>query len=188
MTAKCVKPRSADVDSAIVGVASGEEGALERLYALVGSAVYAYALSLTKNVYDAQDVLHDTLIKVYESAPNYTSQGKPMAWIITIAKNLCYGKFRQQRTVNLTEEELDRQLGSTSNSSVEDRLVVSKCLSELSEEERIAVVLHAVAGLKHREIAKHLNIPLATELSKYNRALEKLKLKIQGGQDEKNRT
>ena len=188
MTAKCVKPRSADVDSAIVGVASGEEGALERLYALVGSAVYAYALSLTKNVYDAQDVLHDTLIKVYESVPNYTSQGKPMAWIITIAKNLCYGKFRQQRTVNLTEEELDRQLGSTSNSSVEDRLVVSKCLSELSEEERIAVVLHAVAGLKHREIAKHLNIPLATELSKYSRALEKLKLKIQGGQDEKNRT
>jgi len=57
----------------------------------------------------------------------------------------------------------------------EDRLVVSACLSELSDEERQAVVLHAVAGLKHREIAKLMNVPLSTELSKYNRALEKLK-------------
>jgi RNA polymerase sigma-70 factor (ECF subfamily) len=43
------------------------------------------------------------------------------------------------------------------------------------------VVLHAVSGLKHREIAAALNLPLPTVLSKYNRALKKLKTHLSGG-------
>ena len=46
---------------------------------------------------------------------------------------------------------------------------------KLNEEEREVVVLHLVSGLKHREIAKMLDKPLSTILSKYNRAIAKLK-------------
>ena len=49
-------------------------------------------------------------------------------------------------------------------------------MRNLSEEERQIVMLHAVAGFKHREIAATLDLPLATVLSKYNRALKKLKI------------
>ena len=45
----------------------------------------------------------------------------------------------------------------------------------LSDEERQIVILHAVAGFKHRETAKFLALPLSTILSKYNRAIKKLK-------------
>lgn len=47
-------------------------------------------------------------------------------------------------------------------------------LESLGEEERQIVTLHALTGLKHREVAALLGLPLATVLSKYNRALKKM--------------
>ncbi len=65
--------------------------------------------------------------------------------------------------------------------SVEDRTVLSACMRQLSDGERQIVTLHAVAGFKHREIAAILQMPLATVLSKYNRAIKKLKQHLQAG-------
>jgi RNA polymerase sigma-70 factor (ECF subfamily) len=48
-------------------------------------------------------------------------------------------------------------------------------MEALSDTERQIVVLHAVSGFKHREIAAHLGLPLATVLSKYYRAIKKMK-------------
>lgn len=163
-----------DVDECIFAVAQGDDLALERLYELTSSAIYAYALSVTKNADDAQDVLHDTFVKAYESAHNYISAGKPMAWLLTIAKNLCYTVFRKRaRFVDVPDEDIEARF-SDNETPVEDRLVVRQMLSTLDENERQIVALHAVSGLKHREIAAMLDMPLATVLSKYNRAIKKL--------------
>jgi RNA polymerase sigma-70 factor (ECF subfamily) len=54
-------------------------------------------------------------------------------------------------------------------------------LKLLSDEERQIITLHAVSGLKHRQIAELLDIPLSTVLSKYNRAIKKLQNKTEGG-------
>ena len=48
-------------------------------------------------------------------------------------------------------------------------------MTVLSEEERQIVLLHAVSGMKHRELSELLELPLSTVLSKYARALAKLK-------------
>ena len=64
--------------------------------------------------------------------------------------------------------------------TTEDRHVLRAALSVLSEQERQVVMLHAVTGLKHREIAQLLELPLATVLSKYRRALKKLNLLLEG--------
>lgn len=99
-----------------------------------------------------------------------------MAWILTIAKNLCYSKFRlQAHTCEMTDEQLEKQFADNEKMSVEDRLVVAKCLEMLSAQERTVVVLHAMSGLRHTDIAKLLQLPLSTVLSKYNRAIKKLK-------------
>jgi RNA polymerase sigma-70 factor (ECF subfamily) len=52
--------------------------------------------------------------------------------------------------------------------------VLNAAMRELSDEERQIVMLHAVSGLKHIEIAKLLTLPLPTVLSKYSRAKKKL--------------
>ena len=57
---------------------------------------------------------------------------------------------------------------------------VEQALGTLEEQARRIVLLHAVTGLKHREIAQLLELPLATVLSKYHRALKKLKAQLEG--------
>jgi RNA polymerase sigma-70 factor (ECF subfamily) len=48
-------------------------------------------------------------------------------------------------------------------------------MERLSDEERQIIVLHAVAGFKHREIGEMLDLALPTVLSKYHRAIKKLR-------------
>ena len=62
----------------------------------------------------------------------------------------------------------------------EEKHLLHTALTQLSEEESRIVLLHAVTGLKHREIAALLGLPLPTALSKYHRALKKLKKLLEG--------
>lgn len=59
---------------------------------------------------------------------------------------------------------------------------MTQCMTRLTDEERQIVVLHAVAGFKHREIAQIMDLLLPTVLSKYNRALKKLKEELMKGE------
>jgi RNA polymerase sigma-70 factor (ECF subfamily) len=64
----------------------------------------------------------------------------------------------------------------------ENQMLLSFCMEKLSEEERQIVVLHVVGGLKHREIAQMMNLPLGSVLSKYRRTLKKLKEMLERGE------
>lgn len=169
------------LDALLERIANGDTAALEALYRRTQTAVYGFALSVLKNAHDAEDVLHDCYVAVWDGAAQYRSQHKPMAWLITIAKNLCLGQLRAQRKTTEMPEEFPFLSADAVGISVEDRTVLSACMQRLSDGERQIVTLHAVAGFKHREIAATLHMPLATVLSKYNRAIRKLKQHLQAG-------
>ena len=107
-----------------------------------------------------------------------------MAWIITIARNLCLQRLREhKRFSDLPEENWEPYLRSQEGISGEDRLILQECMQHLTDEERQIVVLHAVAGFKHREIASVLRMPLSTILSKYNRSIKKIHSALQKGEN-----
>ena len=81
----------------------------------------------------------------------------------------------------IPREDWEVYISNNGQMSAEDKLVLTECLKNLSDEERQIVMLHAVSGFKHREIARLLEMPLSTVLSKYNRAMKKLR-KIYGGE------
>lgn len=169
------------LDRLLTRVADGEQEALAELYHRARSAVYALALSILKNAHDAQDVTQDTFVRIWDSAPQYRTQGSPMAWILTIARNLARMKLRRDaRQTGLEEEEWAAIPADAPKVTPEDRHLLQEGLATLNDEERRVVVLHAVTGLKHREIAALLELPLATVLSKYHRALKKLKVFMEG--------
>lgn len=85
------------LDEHLAGVALGQKESLSRLYLSTRDAVYGFALSLLKNPHDAEDVLQDAYLAVWNSAPGYRSQGKPMAWLLTIVRNLCMQKLRERQ-------------------------------------------------------------------------------------------
>ena len=172
---------SADTDTLISRIADGDKQALAKLYDTTRSAVYGFSLSITKNEADAEDVLQETYIKVWNNAAAYTSKGNPMAWILTVAKNLSLMKLREhKRTDDLAEDEWAKLSREDSTVNEDERQLLHEVFSILGDEERQIVMLHAVAGIKHREIAQLTEIPLSTVLSKYNRALKKLRNHLEG--------
>ena len=170
-----------ELDGLLTGAAAGDREALAQLYRRTRTAVYSLALSYVKNAHDAQDVTQDTYVRVWENAHQYRPQGSPMGWLLAVTRNLALMKLRQDtRTGELDQEEWDAIPQDSPAVTPEDRLVLQTALAALADEERQVVLLHAVTGLKHREIASLLQLPLATVLSKYRRALKKLKVQLEG--------
>ncbi len=167
------KAQPLELDDLLQQVGTGSTEALARLYDATRVDIYAFALSILKNTMDAEDALQDCYVQIFNSASGYVSQAKPMAWIMTITKNLCYKRLKERsRNLSLVEN------WEGSYIDPDDKLVLESCMTCLSDEERQIVVLHAVSGMKHRQIAAMLDLALPTVLSKYHRAIKKLKANL----------
>lgn len=162
-------------------IAAGEQAAFCALYDQTCSAVYSYALSLLRHREDAEDAAQETYLKIRAAAHLYRPQGKPMAWIFTIARNICLMKLRQRsRYSAVPVEEWREELDFSQIEDREDRMVLETAFRVLSEEERQIIILHAVSGMKHREVGALLALPLSTVLSKYSRGIKKLRRQLEG--------
>lgn len=162
-----------DLEELLRQIALGSQQAFEELYRATDSAIYGYALSLMRNHHEAQDIMMDTYLKIRCAAHLYMPMGKPMAWILTITKNLARTRLRSAgRQIPL--DDLEETTPSFDRDS-EEAVALEQAMKVLGDQERQILILHAVTGLKHREIAEMLGMPLATVLSKYARSLKKLK-------------
>ena len=168
--------RNQILDEAIEKIAHGDMHALSEIYQMTHNKVYGLILSILKNRHDAQDVLHDCYVSVVSSASTYKSSGRPVYWILGIARNLCL-------TVNISYEDWEESIDGNNDISVEEKMVVHEFMNILSDEERQIVYFYAVMGYKHREIAHMMELPLPTVLSKYHRALKKLRIELKKGEN-----
>ena len=149
----------------LLRVAEGEREALAELYRHTRAAVYGLALSYLKNAHDAQDLTQDVYVQVWDCAQQYRPTGSPIGWLLTVCRSLCLMRLRREKNnAALSEEEWDA-------------IPAQAC--GLDADERI-VLLHAVTGMKHWEIAALLELPLPTVLSKYHRALKKMRSTLEG--------
>lgn len=174
------KSRS-EYDRLLLLMKEGDREAFRCLYEETAKSVYGYALSILKNPQDAEEAMQDAYLTVWNQAGRYHSDGKPMAWIFTITKNLCYMKLRRQNNQGVSLDELREQEGGwepgelcDAIESAPEKQVLLDALKFLKEEERSIILLHDASGMKYREIAELLDMPLPTVLSKYHRSMKKL--------------
>lgn len=152
----------------------GDQDAFRELYELTYTPLYAFLLSYTLNREDAQDLLQDTFIQILRKCHLYQDQGNPMAWMMKIAKNLFLSKCRKEQSENLNYEDVENDLGFDDMTNVDNRMILEKMFEILSTDDRNLIIMHEVSGLKHREIAEILDIPLGTVLARYHRGIRKL--------------
>lgn len=163
------------LESNIAKIAQGDKTALAQLYGRVKNAVYGFALSILKNPHDAEDVLQEVFIRIWSASVNYKPAGKPLAWILVITKNLANDKIRERgKILTLSDEQWQLYYNKSPYVSVEDKSVISAALNHLNDVERDIVTLHALTGLKFKEIGSLLSLPTSTVLSKYHRAMKKM--------------
>ncbi len=136
----------------------------------------------------AEDVVQDTMIKLYTHASYYKNIAKFSTWIYTIAKNNALTELRKNKrkqTVSLWTNEgkpIDIEMKDESlEQTVYNKMAVeelNKYLDEIPENFRIAVVLRDFQELSYEEISKILEIPIGTIKSRINRGRIQLSEKM----------
>ena len=117
--------------------------------------------------------MQDTFLAVDANANRYQPVGSPMAWILTITRNLAYQRLRRAKRETAAEDIPEEADHAILSEETENKMILETALKTL-------VMLHAVSGLKHREIAALLGLGLPTTLSRYHRALAKLQKQLGG--------
>ncbi len=170
------KEKKDGAENLLAQIGKDNQEAFRKLYQMHAKTVYVYALSILKNHHNAEEVMQDTFLKIRSAAHLYRPMGKPLAWILQIAKNYCMMQLRKESRYSDSSMEDVGNMGLLSYEMDEDdRIILQAALEILEEEERSIILLHAVTGQKHKEIAKNLGKPLSTVLSKYHRGLKKLR-------------
>lgn len=157
------------------GLVNKDKDSLVTLYEETKESVYGYILSILKNKHDAEDVFQEVYVRIYEKSSLYKSGNNPMAWILTIAKNLCYEYLRKKKSTDNIDEIYDLGFVDKNQNNIENKMILDIAFNKLTDEERNIVMLYVVSGLKHREIAVLLNLKLSTVLSKYNRSIKRMR-------------
>ena len=125
----------------------------------------------------AEDITQETFIKFFESK-DYHSIGKEMAYLYTIARNLCIDCIRKQKDALLGDLPAEMQELPGSGDDVEvivDRLSIEQALDSLTADEREAVVLRFSGELSVKDIAKSMDISRFAVRRRISTALEKLR-------------
>ncbi|MDZ5712686.1 RNA polymerase sigma factor [Jeotgalibacillus haloalkalitolerans] len=140
--------------------------------------VFAMALSVLRDFELAEDVMQEVFIKLFQHM-KYNDISNTKAWLISVSRNTALDLYRKKRR-ELTgfDEAYFEQVPYLSEDPL-DKIVLAKYLALLNAEERQIVVMKDISGLKHREIAKILDIPLGTAIWKYNRALKNMKKSVE---------
>ena len=129
----------------------------------------------------AEDLTQETFIKFFESK-DYHSIGKEMAYLYTIARNLCIDYFRKQKEELIEDLPAKIQEMPDSSDKVEsivDQLSIEQALDHLTDDEREAVVLRYSGELSVEDIAKSMDISRFAVRRRISSALEKLRKEME---------
>jgi len=160
-------------------IADGDKNALRELYENMKKDIYTFLFMFCKDRYIAEEAVQETFIAIYENAGKYRIYKNPKAWIFTIAKNKAVSIIRENsRTTSLDRFENNIEDITQSENIILDKIQTDMLLSVLSEKDKKIVILHAIYGFKHREIAKLMNLPLGTVTRRYKESINKMRSRL----------
>src|SRR6478736_422037 len=156
--------------------------------------LYAAALRMTRNPADAEDLVQETYAKAFAAQDKFTMGTNLKAWLYRIQTNAFINTYRKkQREPKRSDAESveDWQLAAAAEhtssglASAEDAALdalgdgdIKRALSELSSDFRMAVYLSDVEGFAYKEIAKIMDTPVGTVMSRLHRGRKLLREKL----------
>lgn len=142
--------------------------------------LFRLALRITFDRAEAEDVVQDTMIRVWNKCEEWTQFGSIEAYCLTVAKNLAIDRSQKKeaQNVELTPEmEEESEISGPYDQLVnnERMSIIHRLINELPEKQRLIMQLRDIEGESYKEIAKILN--LTEEQVKVNlfRARQKVK-------------
>jgi len=158
-------------------VAEQDQDALRAVYEETRRSVFAVAYAITRDRQLAEDVLQDTIVRVWEQSGHYRPSGTPLAWVHTIARHLALDVMRQRHRLVHTDFSEDTPLPDAlvSHADPTDRISLEAGLVKLDPDDAVIFVLKVLAGFSHLESARLLGLPYRQVRYRYQRAIRQLR-------------
>ncbi|MBI4475505.1 MAG: sigma-70 family RNA polymerase sigma factor [Acidobacteria bacterium] len=167
-------------------MASKDADALDAFYARYNRLAFGLVLRVVGNRADAEDVLTDVFWQVWQQSSRYdSSRGKPIAWLLTIARTRAIDSVRssnrQQARAGELEAQKDPPLSPFEPDSfvrADTRKAVQEALQTLPEQQRIPLEMAYFQGMSHTEISSALGHPLGTVKDRIRSGMAHLRKKL----------
>lgn len=172
---------NARIEGLIARASMGDRDAFAHLYDATAAKLLAVCLRVLNSRDEAEDVLQEVFVKIWNSADRYQRTGhSPMTWLITIARNTAIDRLRARRTHDDVDDLADR-LAAPGPDPEQTALATSEagrmaaCLDELDADRRAALTGAYFEGKTYKELADAFGIPLNTIRTWLRRGLAKLR-------------
>ena len=163
----------------------GDIKAQYQLYKQYSKGMYNIAIRFLNNKMDAEDILQESFIKAFDRLGELQNKDLFGSWLKRIVINNCISLQRKRK---ITFEEIDEKRHGEPEERDEgipevDPALVHRAIKELPSKGRTVLVLRALEGYSHKEIAESLDISVSTSKTQYSRSLSLLKSKLKGKVD-----
>jgi RNA polymerase sigma-70 factor (ECF subfamily) len=152
----------------------------KRSFDVIGqlTALRRYARALVRNSSDAEDLVHDALVKAYERRLTFRTGANLRNWLFAILHNAHVDRRRaflaQQRRDEAATSQVETSYPAGQEQAVRLRQV-RDAFTALPDEQREALYLVAVEDMSYHEAADALEIPVGTLMSRVSRARARLR-------------
>lgn len=168
-------------------IGQGDRDAFAKLYDRFSGPLYGTALRILRDTAEAQDVVHDTFLTLWEKAGAFdAARGSAFSWAVTLVRNRAIDRLRtRRRRAELLADSAPGDLAfggdpalpsaSEAATSGEDARAVRAAVAALPPEQQRALELAFFGGLTQEQIAEKLHQPLGTVKARIRRGLLKLR-------------
>ena len=155
----------------LADIRSGDRIAFEALYEALKTPLFTIILRITHDNALSEDILQEVFLKLYLSPPDPSVN--PRAYICRMARNLAIDSVRKRKPT-VDHDEAENYLCHPVD-NLAQKMDIENALQALPDRERQIVTLHINGGLKFREVAGILDLPLGTVLWAYRKAIKQLR-------------
>jgi RNA polymerase sigma-70 factor (ECF subfamily) len=168
------------------GVRRRQHSALAALYRRHGAKLKGVIYRVLQDETESDDVLQESLLQIWREAAHYSPKlGKPLGWIITIARRRAIDRVRRRDSYRRAKQRFEDELMPQSNiggasatasevTQTDLRRFLGRQMQTLPRVQREAVELAYFSGLSQREIAATTRTPLGTVKTRLQLGLRKL--------------
>jgi RNA polymerase sigma-70 factor, ECF subfamily len=172
------------------------DDALGKLYDRYSGILKALIMRIVHNESEAEDLLQEIFMEIWNQAANFSaSKGKPLGWMVTLARRRSIDRLRKRQAYARVEEKLQLETEQqpeawVNNVTQEDilasdtRQLLYTVINNLPAPQKEAIELAFFRGMSQREIAAQTGIPLGTIKTRLELGLKKVSEGLKGLKDE----